>query len=632
LIHADVLRFRTAVYQGRKQANVFAGTNNRRKEMQGLSHLIKGSLGRFSNMKIHSQLLLVYSIAGLLPMLLLGALLVSNSVRLVSQQHYAQAAADNKRVKMIVFNVTYHAFTMSESIFYDDQLKRIVSARYSDTSQVYQAYRNYTLPDTYLKNYIEISGITIYVNNKTMITNGSFALVTDDISKSEWYQTAKSSTGGIFWYVNPVLEESDCLWLVRKIPLSNAGDFAVLVIGISINYLKLMINDSTFQTFASLDNGRVFFSDDYADIGKDLPIKALGEDPQMKNAGETKYGDNDVLYSSSVQRAVNTNNSFRVVTIDKAAPSNIRTVELNCILIVAVSLLVPYLLIVLFLNLFNRRILTLRSEMHKVAGGDYRVVDKFNGKDELSDVYADMKTMIDCISTEKLTREKLLTRQQRIEFEMLSSQINPHFLFNTLETIRMKALMNGDREGARISNLLSKSMRHVLEVGHAPVSLASELEYIRIYLEIQALRFGEKIESRITVSEDVDIGKYLILPLLLQPVVENSVVHGLEEKDGKGCVRISIYREGENLLIDISDDGIGINADDLSVLRENIRNSVAAQAKAGIGLTNVHQRIKLFYGPSYGLTVDSRINEGTKVILTLPGDGKGVIGNDSAIG
>jgi two-component system, sensor histidine kinase YesM len=276
--------------------------------------------------------------------------------------------------------------------------------------------------------------------------------------------------------------------------------------------------------------------------------------------------------------------------------------------------------------------MTLRLEMHKVARGNFNIIDSFDGHDELSDVFTDMKTMIDCICTEKLARERLVTRQQRIELEMLSSQINPHFLFNTLETIRMKALMNGDRDGARISNLLSKSMRHILEVGHAPVSLSSELEYIRIYLEIQAIRFDSKIAREIKISEDVDADKYSILPLLLQPVVENSVIHGLEEKDGKGCIEISIYRNDQKLLIKISDNGIGMNEDDLNVLREKIWNSGAAQAKAGIGLTNVHQRIELFYGPAYGLTVDSRINEGTTVILTLPVDGKGLINNEVAVG
>ena len=591
--------------------------------------MLRSFFGRFSNMRVRSQLLLAYSVAGFLPMLLLGVSLLSNEYRLVQQQQFDQIAADNKRVKMIIFNVTYLAMNMSEPMLYDEQLRSIASRKYTDASEVYDAYRQYSLPNSYLAYYTEISGITIYVNNKTMLTNGRFMVVTDDIAKSDWYRHAETSSGGVFWIVNSNLSKSGYLNLVRKIPLNNAGDFAVLVISISNTYMKLMINDSSFQTVAALNNGPVFYSDDIQDIGKTIPVKVNMENSQLSQKGETEYKGSKAIYSASLQTAVKTADSFQIVTIDRTAPGSIRAIMLNGILIVVVSLTVPYVLILLLLNVFNRRIMTLRREMHKVASGDFNIIDRFNGRDELSDVFTDMKTMIDCISTEKLARERLLTRQQRIEFEMLSSQINPHFLFNTLETIRMKALMNGDREGARIANLLSKSMRHILEVGHAPVPLSSEIEYIRIYFEIQALRFGDKIASQFVISESVDTEKYLILPLLLQPVVENSVVHGLEEKYGKGCTRISIYRIDEKLLIDISDNGIGMSEGDLNVLQNNIRNSEAAQAKAGIGLTNVHQRIKLFYGPAYGLTVDSRINEGTTVILTLPGDGKGLIGNDS---
>lgn len=586
---------------------------------------------RLGSMRIRSQLLLTYSIAGLLPILLLGAYLVSNGHRLALQQYYDQTAADNKRVKMIAFHVTYLAMNISEAMLYDDQLRNIVSMKYTDNSQVYEAYRKYTLPNTYLANYTEFSGITIYVNNRTMLTNGRFKVVTDDIAKCDWYRRAASGSGGTFWIVDPSFGQSSFLTLVRKITLNNNGDFAVLVINISNNYMKLMINDDTFHTVAALNNGPIFFSDDLRDIGRSIPIKVNVDNPQMTQDGKIQYKGLDAIYSARVQPAIKTGDSFQVLTIDSTAPRRVQTVLINDVLIIAVSLIVPSAIILLFLRVFNRRIVTLRREMHKVAGGDFNIIDRFNGHDELSDVFTDMKTMIDCICTEKLARERLLTRQQRIEFEMLSSQINPHFLFNTLETIRMKALMNGDREGARSANLLSKSMRHVLEVGHAPVSLSSEIEYIKIYLEIQALRFGEKIGSEICISEDVDADQYLILPLLLQPVIENSVVHGLEGKDGKGCVKICVRYDGDKLLIVISDDGIGMELEDLDAMLENIRNSVAAQAKAGIGLTNVHQRIRLYYGPAYGLSMCSQKSKGTVVTLTLPGDGKGLIGNDRAV-
>jgi two-component system sensor histidine kinase YesM len=594
--------------------------------MRWPSRFTGGFFGRFSNMRIRSQLLMVYSIAGLLPMLLLGALLVGNTGRLALQQYYSQAAADNKRVKMIIFDVTYLVTNMAETIFYDDRLKEIVSRKYTDDSQVYQVYRNYTLLDSYLANYTEISGITIYVNNQTMLTNGRFKVVTDDDRNSDWYRLAAGSAGGgNLWIVNSALGSASNLRLVRKIPMTGGADFAVLVISVSNNYLKLMINDNSYQTIAALDGDRIFFSDDTADIGGPIPIRVDVGNPQAVQTGDIKYKGTEAIYSACVQSAVKAVNSFQIVTIDRDAPGKIRAVVLNGVLIVAISLAVPYVLILLFLNVFSRRIVTLRGEMHKVASGDLNIIDSFNGRDELSDVYADMKTMIGCIQNlyleiynEKLTKEKLATRQQRIEFEMLASQINPHFLFNTLETIRMKAHINNDEEVAYITKLLGKSIRRVLEVGSDPVSLASELKYVKIYMDIQIFRYHEKINYTLNVARDVCADGYQILPLLLQPIVENSIVHGLENKKGGGWIGVGIGHTEGFLAIAVSDNGVGMSREQKRALEDMMRGPDIPQSRGSIGLANVYQRIKLFYGQEYGMEIKSDLDEGTVVTLLLP--------------
>lgn len=127
---------------------------------------------------------------------------------------------------------------------------------------------------------------------------------------------------------------------------------------------------------------------------------------------------------------------------------------------------------------------------------------------------------------------------------MLASQINPHFLYNTLETLRMKAFTAGDREVATGIKLLGKLLRYVLvNIGTTYTTLANELEHIDTYIKIQKIRFDDRVNYTLAVDDGIDTQEYMLLPLLLQPIVENAVVHGLEGVDGTGYIKIHIYEK-----------------------------------------------------------------------------------------
>jgi two-component system sensor histidine kinase YesM len=586
---------------------------------------MKRLLNWIGKLRIKRKLLVIYALTGILPVVCLGAFLIGNTQNLILRQRQAQAEEENKRVKIVVFDVTYLAANISQIIYSDDALEVLVSRQYEDASGVYEAYRGYTLFDTYMSNYTEISGITVYVNNSTMLPYKHFQIVTDEVKKTDWYQRAASSKGEILWTVDPAENQDGHLFLVRKIPAGRSGGFAILRIGVSNNFLKLMIRDSKLHSVIALAGGSVFFSEYDAEVGSPLPVDADWGNPQVTHTGWEQYRGVTALVSGSALTPINSADAALILTTDEDAIRDMNSVALSISLIVAVSLLVPFVIILLFTGSFSRRILTLRHEMHKVAAGDLDIAGSFSGQDELGDVYADMKTMIGCIQNlyleiynEKLTKEKLAIRQQRIEFEMLASQINPHFLFNTLETIRMKALVNNDDEVAHITKLLGKSIRHVLEVGSDPVPMAQELKYVKIYVDIQIFRYREKIGYTLGVAGDVCAEAYRILPLLLQPVVENSIVHGLENKKGGGWVSVEIRHRDRFLAITVSDNGVGMSRERRKAVEDSLQGADASQPKGSIGLANVCQRIKLYYGQEYGMEIESALNKGTVVTLLLP--------------
>ena len=203
---------------------------------------------------------------------------------------------------------------------------------------------------------------------------------------------------------------------------------------------------------------------------------------------------------------------------------------------------------------------------------------------------------------------------------MLANQINPHFLFNTLETIRMKSIASGEKEVATMLKLLASLLRYNLGIKGQPVPLIQELEAIQNYLNIQHMRFEDRVSYDIVTM--CDINDIMILPLLIQPLVENSFSHGLEDRVSGGFIYILINTEeidGKRIMnISVKDNGSGIDEEKLEELNNKLKKKNDDIDSTHIGIVNVNSRIKLFYGKEYGLSIKSDFGEGTIVTITIP--------------
>lgn len=272
---------------------------------------------------------------------------------------------------------------------------------------------------------------------------------------------------------------------------------------------------------------------------------------------------------------------------------------------------------------FSKRVERFHGQMQKAASGNFELEQNLGGNDEISELYDYLGTMIwkiqkllSEIYQERLHAERLKAEQKEAEFKMLASQINPHFLYNTLEVIRMKARVNQQYEIEDLVKMLAKILRKNIQAGAQEVSIQTEIELVTCYLRIQQYRFGERIQYEISVEPDLQ--EHRILPLLLQPIVENSIIHGLEVKEGTGHIHIDIYQENQVIRIVIEDDGVGISEEKLAQLQKtmNMKN----QEGIHIGVGNVQQRIRLRYGESYGIQISSQENVGTRVEIELPSE------------
>lgn len=205
-------------------------------------------------------------------------------------------------------------------------------------------------------------------------------------------------------------------------------------------------------------------------------------------------------------------------------------------------------------------------------------------------------------------------KQKQTELNALKSQIRPHYLYNTLEVIRMNAVDKDMDEVADMILALSNQLKYVIDYGEDRVSIRGELEHLRDYFYIISVRFENKYELRCDISPEVDVEWY-ILKLSLQPIVENAIQHGLRQQ-GKGTVGLTIEKQDNKLLVTVYDDGIGMSKEKVQQLTEALEDSTTPGKN--VGLKNVHERMRSLYGEEYGLSISSREHIGTSILLSFP--------------
>ena len=276
--------------------------------------------------------------------------------------------------------------------------------------------------------------------------------------------------------------------------------------------------------------------------------------------------------------------------------------------------------LILFLSYFiplsiTRPILRVEEVTKQVANGNLSVRSDVENGVEIRALSESLNTMIDKINEllEQVTTEQI--RLRKAEFELLQAQINPHFLYNTLDTIIWLAEAGEQKKVVSMVGSLSDFFRSTLSRGKDIVTLKEELQHVRSYLEIQQVRYQDILRYEIEVPEELYLCR--IPKITIQPLVENALYHGIKNKRGAGRICIRCEKEEKGCRILISDNGIGIVEERLAQVRDGIRNKVLT-GKDIYGLYNVHERIRLNFGEGYGISIESEYGEGTVVSILLP--------------
>ena len=259
----------------------------------------------------------------------------------------------------------------------------------------------------------------------------------------------------------------------------------------------------------------------------------------------------------------------------------------------------------------------LDQAVRELERGKAQVDFDVEGPYEVEHLSRSIQTMV---STMRHLMDDIVQQEEekrRSELDVLQSQINPHFLYNTLDSV-VWMTENGRTEDAVVMlTALARFFRISLSRGSNIIPIADELEHARHYLTIQKMRYKNKFSAEITAEDGVE--SLYTIKLIIQPILENAIYHGMAYADGDGEIRIHAYRAGDDMLIEVSDNGPGMPEEMVERLLKPNAPAAAAGAKgSGIGFRNVHQRIQLTFGPNYGLSIDSEPDSGTAVTIRLP--------------
>jgi len=471
------------------------------------------------------------------------------------------------------------------------------------------------------ENQMEVYNITLYSYNDKLYYDGELLRNLKYATEEEWYiEILNTRNFYNCFYKTKSLDGQNLLLLsypIIKTTQSGNGNF-LGYIQISLYSNRIFRPESGMPRKKGMEvlildkKGNVVYGD--AAIAGSMQ----GLLKENKKSGVIRNGETDKIYICK---------SLSPYSLDAIAffpynevNSKVGALAIFSIIIVAAILFLSLSLTVLFSHIFTKRIHLLTGKMKRVEAGDLNITSVIEGEDEVGLLDRQFNSMT--YRLKNVISENYIQRLEKREAELsaLQLQINPHFLYNTLESISAIAAINNCFDICSISQKLGDMFRYnINSIKNEFVSLYDEINHIKNYVYIQEIRFEDRFEVQYNIPETLMNCK--ILKFILQPIVENALNHGLEGKLEKGRISICAQVNGNILYLAVEDDGQGMPPEQvkkLNMFLSETDSNTKEYIKRSIGLKNVNSRIKMVNGNAYGITVKSQLNAGTLVTIALP--------------
>jgi two-component system sensor histidine kinase YesM len=445
--------------------------------------------------------------------------------------------------------------------------------------------------------------------------------------KLEWYREALRANGRPFIspsHVQNVLDHQ-YRWVISLsreiVDFKTRKPIAVLLVDLNFSVIRDICTNINLgnrgYVFIVSKGGTIIYHPQQQLIYSNLKTEKVNEVLTTEgNSFTTGTGKDRRIYT--IQTSDETQWRIVGVTYVNALVSDKQFIQIYYALLGVACFTVVLLLSLLISFRISRPIKMLTRSMQEVKAGNFDIQVKIPTTDEIGNLGRTFNLMIAKIRVLMLQNTREHEEKRRAELQALQAQINPHFLYNTLDSVIWMAEGGQHREVVKMISSLAKLLRHTIGNGDEIITVREEVEHIRNYLIIQKMRYRDKLDFTIDVDESI-YGER-VPKILLQPLVENSIYHGIKNKKGRGTVKVTGRREGRNILLQVVDDGVGIDPEEMEriLCAAPGNTSRTDRGAAGVGVRNVHERIKLYFGDEYGLNFRCNGGLGTIVEVRLP--------------
>lgn len=513
-------------------------------------------------------------------------------------------------------------FDVSNSIVVDSELSKILMkdpTNYSLNEQVSDLYKLRNFASIYEYNK-DISNVQIYVNdNFNYLTDNVNIFKINSIKNSNALKYLNYTKTRFLWYSQGDSDSKNYLSLLKAIknPSNYSEDIGYLILNFEEASIKSIVNkinsiDGCISYIID-SSGNIITSsqDDISNLPFPIETIKYYADNQLPQSKIIMDKENYYIQSSLLNKT-----DWYLVNIlpEKSLLAEINTQRYYLVYITLFCGVTSIFIAIFFVKSINKRLSTVIKGMREVNNGNFDYYIEDNNTDELGELTTTYNYMIKTIRTLNREQYKNGKAVKNAELKALQSQINPHFLYNTLDMINWMSYKNQNEEIRLVIKNLVQFYKLSLNKGKDISNIHYELLHISVYVQIQNMRYNNRINLNINVDEDIE---YCSIPkLTLQPIIENSIDHGILGKGGdSGVINITGYFEDNDIILKISDDGIGISDESI----EAILSDTPVKSKgSGYGLKNINTRLKLTYGNNYGITFENKDIVGTTVIIKIP--------------
>ncbi|MDO4284556.1 MAG: sensor histidine kinase [Eubacteriales bacterium] len=596
------------------------------------NRLICFAIHYFNNLNLHSKIVITYFFFVLLFVGILSTIIYTFTSRSIYRQNIFSFSQNYNQANSYLAYKIDSICSASDMLIYNVSLNEILNKKRDSYSIIEQTADSRSLLHL-LKNMQEnrdIARACLYVPDTLSYSdNNEYIRPFSQAESSAWYPALFARKGICLFVGSAQLEDLPypdlpCISLFRAMYRQNDYSSLSFILRLDIPLTSIMpiLNSANYSSdsFTLLTDlsGAVIVSSSISDSSSAAFSEEEFSLPDCPSGTPCRIQLNGTSYL--ILSAPLSGTDWRMTTLVPYNTFTMATTSLiNTLLCVStVVLLLAWLLSKPIAYSISNRIDILHLYMKDVQSGVLHPIPGSIYKDEIGLLTANYNFMIARIQSLLKENYQMGIDLKDAEYKALQSQINPHFLYNTLDMIRWFSYQNKAAQINETVCSLASFYKLSLSKGKYIVSIQNELEHVKYYMKIQEFRFGEDITFFTKI--DPELLSFSIPKITLQPLVENALFHGILEKESpKGNIRIYGHYQKETLYLTVEDDGVGISPDKLgTLLKENSEGSTATSNGSHYGLLNIHRRLQLQYGESYGLSVESKEQVGTKVHILLP--------------